>query len=247
MYLINKLVEYDPENKTLVNHITGRTIQLQLPANLCFLYLATHPGEIISQNQLMVVGWGERNDVTTPNTFYQAILTLRNALAEVGLPRDTVKTISRRGLMLSETTQVEVFTPTAELTIVNKDVAIADGTARQKTAWWIIITATLLLIALINGGILYKHRQNMPFSHFIPLSTGSTTNACQLFYAPNEHIQDHYLRLLKNYPGLCAEKRYVFLIGYSKTERIAAFVCNNDARRDAAALCTTHYFWAHEQ
>jgi DNA-binding winged helix-turn-helix (wHTH) protein len=50
---------------------------------------------------------GERNDVTTPNTFYQAILTLRNALAEVGLPRDTVKTISRRGLMLSEATEVE--------------------------------------------------------------------------------------------------------------------------------------------
>jgi len=247
LYLINKLVEYDPENKTLANHITGRSIQLQLPANLCFLYLVTHPGEIISQNQLMVVGWGERNDVTTPNTFYQAILTLRNALAEVGLPRDTVKTISRRGLMLSEATQVEVFSPTAELTIVNKDVAIAESTARQKPAWLIITTATLLLIALINGVILYKNHQNMPFSHFIPLSTGSTTSACQLFYAPNEHIQDHYLTLLKNNPGLCAEKRYVFLIGYSKTERIAAFICNNDARRDSAALCTTHYFWAHEQ
>lgn len=247
MYLINKLVEYDPENKTLVNHITGRSIQLQLPANLCFLYLVTHPGEIISQNQLMVVGWGERNDVTTPNTFYQAILTLRNALAEMGLPRDTVKTISRRGLMLSEAAQVEVFSPTAELTIVNKDVAIAESTARQGPAWLIITTVTLLLIALINGVILYKHHQNMPFSHFIPLSTGSTNNACQLFYAPNEPIQDHYLTLLKNNPGLCAEKQYVFLIGYSKTERIAAFVCNNDARRDSAALCTTHYFWAHEQ
>lgn len=247
MYLINKLVEYDPENKTLVNHITGRAIQLQLPANLCFLYLVTHPGEIISQNQLMVVGWGERNDVTTPNTFYQAILTLRNALAEVGLPRDTVKTISRRGLMLSETTEVEVFIPTADSVTVNKDVAIADGPVRQRPTWWIIIIASLLLIALINGVILYKHHQNMPFSNFIPLSTDSTTNACQLFYAPNEPIQDHYLRLLKNHPGLCAEKRYVFLIGYSKTERIAAFVCNNDARRDAAALCTSHYFWAHEQ
>ena len=247
MYLINKLVEYDPENKTLVNHITGRTIQLQLPANLCFLYLITHPGDIISQNKLMVVGWGERNDVTTPNTFYQAILTLRNALAEVGLPRDTVKTISRRGLMLSETTQVEEFTPNADPAIVNKDVVITDGTARQKPAWLIILTATLLLIALINGVIIYKHHQKMPFSHYIPLSTGSMTSGCQLFYAPNEPVQDHYLRLLKNHPGLCAEKRYVFLIGYSKTERIAAFVCNNDARRDAAALCTTHYFWAHEQ
>lgn len=245
MYLINKLVEYDPENKTLVNHISGRSIQLQLPANLCFLYLVTHPGEIISQNQLMIVGWGERNDVTTPNTFYQAILTLRNALAEVGLPRDTVKTISRRGLMLSEATQVERFIPGAEPVIANKDAVVADSTAVKSPAWMIITTATLLLIALINGGMLYKQHQNMPFSHYIPLSTGSS--ACQLFFAPNEPMQDHYLRLLNNNPGLCAEKRYVFLIGYSKTERIAAFACNKDPRRDAAAFCTTHYFWAHEQ
>jgi DNA-binding winged helix-turn-helix (wHTH) protein len=48
--------------------------------------------------------------VTTTNTFYQAILTLRNALADVGLPRDTVKTISRRGLALNENTQVEAIT-----------------------------------------------------------------------------------------------------------------------------------------
>ncbi|UOZ18433.1 hypothetical protein LCD39_22145 [Enterobacter asburiae] len=162
-------------------------------------------------------------------------------------PRDTVKTISRRGLTLSEATQVEVFTPTAEPMMVNKEAEIAEGTAMQMPVWLIITTAVFLLIALMNGVILYKHHQNMPFSHYMPLSTGSTTNNCQLFYAPNEPVQDHYLRLLKNHPGLCAEKRYVFLIGYSKTERIAAFVCNNDARRDAAALCTTHYFWAHEQ
>ena len=107
----------------------------------------------------MVVGWGERNDVTTPNTFYQAILTLRNALAEVGLPRDTVKTISRRGLTLSEATQVEVFTPTAEPMMVNNEAEIADDTAMQMQmpVWLIITTAVLLLIALINGGILYKH------------------------------------------------------------------------------------------
>lgn len=100
MYLINQLVEFNPDSKSLVNRQTGRAIQLQLPASLCFLYLITHASDIVSQNTLIKVGWGERNNVTTTNTFYQAILTLRNALADVGLPRDTVKTISRRGLRL---------------------------------------------------------------------------------------------------------------------------------------------------
>ncbi len=57
----------------------------------------------------MKVGWGDRNDVTTPNAFYQAILTLRNALEVAGLPRDVVKTISRRGLTLSTAVSVEVL------------------------------------------------------------------------------------------------------------------------------------------
>ena len=110
MYLINQLVEFNPDSKSLVNRQTGRAIQLQLPASLCFLYLITHASDIVSQSTLMKVGWGERNNVTTTNTFYQAILTLRNALADVGLPRDTVKTISRRGLRLNENTQVEAIT-----------------------------------------------------------------------------------------------------------------------------------------
>ncbi|MEH0017656.1 winged helix-turn-helix domain-containing protein, partial [Citrobacter portucalensis] len=110
MYLINQLVEFNPDSKSLVNRHTGRAIQLQLPASLCFLYLITHASDIVSQNTLMTIGWGERNNVTTTNTFYQAILTLRNALADVGLPRDTVKTISRRGLRLNENTQVETIT-----------------------------------------------------------------------------------------------------------------------------------------
>lgn len=247
MYLINKLVEYDCDNKTLVNPVTGHSIQLQLPANLCFLYLVTHPGEIISQNQLMVVGWGERNDVTTPNTFYQAILTLRNALAEVGLPRDTVKTISRRGLMLSETTEVEVVIPASEPIITQKDENTVGNTLARRPIWGTIITAALVLIVLINGALLYKNRLTMPFSNYIPLASGTQIGACHPFYAPNEHMQDHYLRLLNDNPKLCTEKQYVFLTGFSKAERMAAFVCNNDARRDMAAFCTTYYFWAHGQ
>ena len=79
LYLINQLVEFNPDNKSLVNRQTGRAIQLQIPASLCFLYLITHASDIVSQNTLLKVGWGERNNVTTTNTFYQAILTLRNA------------------------------------------------------------------------------------------------------------------------------------------------------------------------
>ena len=157
MYLINQLVEFNPDNKSLVNRQTGRAIQLQIPASLCFLYLITHASDIVSQNTLIKVGWGERNNVTTTNTFYQAILTLRNALADVGLPRDTVKTISRRGLALNENTQVEAIThPQSE---VYQPPVIEDyappkiiAPAPQQTTrgpWWYIIFSTGIVIATL--------------------------------------------------------------------------------------------------
>lgn len=150
LYLINQLVEFNPDNKSLVNRQTGRAIQLQIPASLCFLYLITHASDIVSQSTLLKVGWGERNNVTTTNTFYQAILTLRNALADVGLPRDTVKTISRRGLRLNESTHVETIThsqtepPLAPFIKENNDPEEMPSPPQVATSipWWNIFLTT---------------------------------------------------------------------------------------------------------
>ena len=179
LYLINQLVEFNPDSKSLVNRQTGRAIQLQLPASLCFLYLITHASDIVSQNTLMTIGWGERNNVTTTNTFYQAILTLRNALADVGLPRDTVKTISRRGLRLNENTQVETITlqqsevspsPVIEEITPAK---IIPSTPQQTTQipWFeVLFSASAVIATLIIWLVWYQTRPVMPFSKFVQAS-----------------------------------------------------------------------------
>ena len=142
--------------------------------------------------------------------------------------------------MLSEATEVELFVPTAEPVIANKDAVVANGAARQRPAAD-NNDRNAFVDRAYQRGILYKSTRTCRLVTTFPFN-GQHDPGLPTFYAPNEHIQDHYVRLLNNNPGLCAEKRYVFLVGYSKTERIAAFVCNNDARRDATALCTTHYF-----
>lgn len=253
MYLINQLVEFNPDNKSLVNRQTGRAIQLQIPASLCFLYLITHASDIVSQNTLIKVGWGERNNVTTTNTFYQAILTLRNALADVGLPRDTVKTISRRGLTLNENTQIEAIThPQSE---VYQPPVIEDyappkiiAPAPQQTTrgpWWYIIFSTGIVIAtLIIWLEWYQTRPVMPFSKFVSVSMQVPSRQnCKIYYSPNEHDQENYFNLMQLHPYLCENNKHVFLSGYRKAERIVAFVCDKDARIDANAFCTTHYYW----
>ena len=257
LYLINQLVEFNPDSKSLVNRQTGRAIQLQLPASLCFLYLITHASDIVSQNTLMTIGWGERNNVTTTNTFYQAILTLRNALADVGLPRDTVKTISRRGLRLNENTQVETITlqqsevspsPVIEEITPAK---IIPSTPQQTTQipWFeVLFSASAVIATLIIWLVWYQTRPVMPFSKFVQASmqTPSRQN-CKIYYSPNEHDQQGYFNLMQLHPYLCENNKHVFLTGYSKVERIVAFVCDKDARVDANAFCSTHYYWMRGQ
>lgn len=257
MYLINQLVEFNPDNRSLVNQQTGRSIQLQLPASLCFLYLITHPNDIVSQKTLLKVGWGERNNVTTTNTFYQAILTLRKALEDVGLPRDTVKTISRRGLRLTENTQVEVIThtqsdvslpPVIEEKTTPATIVPSPKQTTPVPRWGILFTLSVLIATLVIWLVWYQKRPAMPFNAFVSISMRIPSNQnCKIYYSPNEHNLDGYFNLMQSHPSLCEKNHYVFLAGYRKAERVVAFVCDKDARTDASAFCTSHYYWMRAQ
>ena len=255
LYLINQLVEFNPDNKSLVNRQTGRSIQLQLPASLCFLYLITHASDIVSQNTLIKVGWGERNNVTTTNTLYQAILTLRNALADVGLPRDTVKTISRRGLTLNENTLVETITLSHDDVSLSASIPVHDDhevilppAQATQLAWWnLLLTASAVIVILIIWLVWYQTRPTMPFNNFVSISMQIPSRQnCKIYYSPNEQDHEGYFSLMQLHPELCEKNKHVFLTGYRKTERVVAFVCDKDARVDARAFCTTHYYWMHE-
>lgn len=249
MYLINQLVEFDPDHKRMTNRHTGKDVHLQLPAALCLLYLITNRSEIASQNTLMKVGWGKRNEVTTPNTFYQSILTLRNALAEVGLSRETVKTISRRGLILSEETTVEPLssaTPIKGLEQNNqrkKPVPL-----RERTFSWGLYGCAVLWVVMLSIGLTgYGLRPEMPFRHFIPASLHlRLEERCDVYHAANEILSTRSLKLLDSHPEICAAGSHVFISGHRHAERIAAFVCNKDARKEANAVCASHYYWAEE-
>ena len=70
---------------------------------------------------------------------------------------------------------------------------------------------------------------------------------CKIYYSLNDHDQENYFNLMQLHPSLCENNKHVFLSGYRKAERIVAFVCDKDARVDAHAFCTTHYYWMRGQ
>lgn len=251
LYLINGMVEFNPQTRSLKNQLTGEVVYLQQPAATCFLYLILNQGAVITQKELVAEGWKERDVVAMPNTFYQTILTLRKALEEIGLPRNMVKTISRQGLTLSSTIVIEPLrlqnTAVSERpsikTVVSENV-LCEKTATRKSRGLSTGIAFFFVVTLINCMFMYQNRLKMPFQDFVAMPMDKKTdNGCYVYYEVTQPVTDNYYELIKKHPYYCQHNNYVFLTGYSKTGRTTAFVCNKDVRSDTEAFCSSHFFW----
>lgn len=246
MYLINNIVEFNPKSQTLFNRISGKCIQIQFPATQCLLYLITQYGDVVSQNTLLKVGWGDRNDVTTPNTFYQTILILRNSLSDVGLSRETIKTIARRGLILGDDVQIKrienqepcpVDDPVCMPPTSKNEVA---SNQRYKTVCFYGFFVVFIFIAWVG---LLRHSDSA-FKHYVPLAVSKElSHRCHLYSSGNELTPRYYSAFINAHPELCVNQYHIFITGYRQAERISAFVCRHDPRIVEDTFCATHYAW----
>lgn len=252
LYLINGVVEFNPQTRGLKNQLTGDVVYLQQPAATCFLYLILNQGVVIAQKELVEQGWKERDVVTMPNTFYQTILTLRKALEEVGLPRNMVKTISRQGLTLSSTILIEPFdlhnvaiTERPSIKPVVSDNVLSEKMLKRKSCGVNIGISFFFIVTVINCIFIYQNRLTMPFQNFVTMPMDKKTDhACNVYYEVTQSVTENYYELIKKHPLFCRGNNYIFLTGYSKTGRTAAFVCNKDVRFDTEAFCSSHFFWS---
>ncbi len=272
-YLINRSVEFRPNERSLYNRLTENEVHLQLPATLCFLYLIKNAGKVSPQRELIAAGWGDNNGGTSPNTFYQTILTLRNSLQNVGLPRDTIKTISRRGMMLSETTTI------ARLSIDESDESdeesctssVISAVSESRVPVQPLVSpehpdmpplstmppgvsrkVRLLLLSYVISGLflffmLFNTEPAPIFSHYLPLSMQmQKEQSCRIFYEPNEVFVDYYFSYMLAHRELCKEHATLYLSGFSSSNKITAFVCNSDLRTNPNAVCSTWLAFKHE-
>jgi len=107
IYLIDGKVNFNPIDNTLSDVNNLKKITIYAPATRCFLHLLEHQGEILSQRDLMYVGWEKYGMTVSPNTFYQNISNLRKALSELIGDNDIIMTIKRSGLVINSTITIE--------------------------------------------------------------------------------------------------------------------------------------------
>ncbi|MEG2043118.1 MAG: hypothetical protein RR068_18670, partial [Hafnia sp.] len=86
---------YDAEKMTL----TRAQQSVILGSNESDLLLALIAG-VTDKEQLISRVWGERGLVISDSSYYKTLHMLRTHFADVGLPRDSLKTLPRRGVVL---------------------------------------------------------------------------------------------------------------------------------------------------
>ncbi|WP_336219685.1 winged helix-turn-helix domain-containing protein [Citrobacter amalonaticus] len=245
IYTINNLVDFHPSDRTLKNKITEKSVILQNPASFILLYLITNCGVVIPQARLVEAGWGEKNNITSINTLYQTVLMLRNALTEVGLPRDLIRTVARRGMVITADIQrVETNT----VNEIEKEPEARDDMAqtRPKTRFsrkmlmaGMLVLSILLIGAGASFGLFYPTAESL-FSAYTIIDATSFSS-CTILLKGQKTLNKHYAVFLTRHKTICQNNNYVFLSGMSSAKNIAAVACQLDIRKNPSTKCTTWY------
>lgn len=247
-YTINNLVDFHPGNRALSNSAMQKTVTLQSPASLILLYLIQHNNTVVSQNQLITAGWGEKNHVTSANTFYQTILILRNALSDIGLPRDLIKTIARRGMMISANIQTDEITAKASAIEAPAQIVAPPMESKGDTLIkkrHLSLPAALcglaLLVVMISiaASLFYMSPESLLSSYEVLDS--ETFSSCTVLQKGNDVLELNYIRFMHKHREICDNNNYVFLSGMSSAKNITAIICPEDARENPSVKCITYY------
>lgn len=104
-YRICEVIDFFPENLLLRNILNGKEASLFSPASKCLEALIERQGDVITQKELMYIGWEAAGAPVTHNAYYQNISSIRRALKELSENgfdySNIVKTIKRNGLIIN--------------------------------------------------------------------------------------------------------------------------------------------------
>ncbi|WP_241590887.1 winged helix-turn-helix domain-containing protein [Rosenbergiella epipactidis] len=103
--VLNNIINFEPEKKCIYS--SESHVQISTPASYCFQLLIEKQGELVSHDELYQYAWRQFGMEATANTLYQNISIIRRSLDACGLHQDIIRTMPRRGFILSPA--VEIF------------------------------------------------------------------------------------------------------------------------------------------
>lgn len=266
LYLLNDLVFFDPEERSLVSvdATQVRKIILHSPASECLRLLLLHNGQPVSQKYLFDEVWEKKGAFVTVNTLYQNMGSIRKGLKAAGLPEDVIKTLPKTGFRISVTLS-EVISDAGEAAVV-ADLALSDKGREKEVAekkeasplivtrvsWgnyfsqvsqyrWLGYIAAILLLVFIWGSIL----KILPgdTSYYAGYRFAGTINGCDLYssYPDDEKSIVLFTELMKKHPMQCQSKKITYMAINRMYEASSLLFCDQKIT-DKDVRCVSFVF-----
>ena len=103
--ILNSFLTFEPDKKRITGR--GNPAIISASASLCLELLIENVGQLVTHQQFYDYVWRRFGTEPASTTLYQNISALRRALYKAGLQEDIIRTMPRKGFLLSPQTTVE--------------------------------------------------------------------------------------------------------------------------------------------
>ncbi|KAF0854758.1 winged helix-turn-helix domain-containing protein [Pantoea dispersa] len=267
--IINSVVDFEPEKK----RISGRkgTSSLSASAALCFELLIDNVGDLVTHDQFYDYAWRRFGMEPTSTSLYQNISALRKSLSKAGLQQDIIRTMPRRGFLLSPLTQINRTEP--ERMVVDdvnaeemaiEDIKEKDGfinfnvVAEMKPSKPVLPFKSkshvvkcrnskmgwmiACLSGMIIGVITYYMDVNMQVASVFSERPVYYKGCVIYSNNKNDFEGDEMFRLVDDLNLRCENNRYVYLTSYRFSDRVSLVICRSHLNDKIPSECHSLYY-----
>lgn len=241
-FLIDNRVEFYYEEHYLLGRNTLQSIKLQVPASQCLHALLINHGNIVSQTDLMVAGWGNRSAHISVNTYYQSILHLRRSIEFIGLEKGFIKTVNRKGLLVHKGWNIINCTESIDCDIAeNKNTKQKhyNSIKNLMSKYGLILSSSMMFF--FGFAILSVVNPRPAFSNYNLISSGNIPVSCAI-YSNQDNNFDEKLEFLKAHPNLCEKYSLLYISMNTITKKSSIVACDKQINTDTAIRCKSFYF-----
>lgn len=267
--IINRTVIFEPDKKT----ISGKknTVRLSASATLCMELLIDKAGELVTHQQLYDFAWRRFGMEPTATSLYQNISNLRRALICTGIRDETIRTMPRRGFILSPRTEVVRESPRSAVISADVQTPLNTEMPREEShpdtehseensvggekkscnkgyrilSRPLLFCSTAIAVTVITEiFLLYGPPAGRVQTYFTPVA--SAFSGCHVFTNPDNGLSEMHLD--KNIMDLisdCGNQAYLYITTYKNSERTSVISCQNALGTPHRANCHSYYFTEH--
>lgn len=267
--IINKTVIFEPDKKLIIGK--KDTVRVSASATLCMELLIEKAGELVTHQQLYDFAWRRFGMEPTATSLYQNISNLRRALTCAGLKDETIRTMPRRGFILSprivitrENNQRAAICVDVESTqniqIAGEKSAagtesVKESSAGEKNQSCILghrivsrslfcCSAAILVAVFTQAFVFFRPSADKVKNYFTPVI--NDLSGCHVFVNADNGFREFRMdKKLRSLVSECRNQAYLYITTYENTERTSIISCRSALGTQHRANCHSYYFIEH--